>query len=185
MADRRGDPADVEQAVTPLELFFDLVFVFAITQVTGSSPHDAGVDAAGRGDRRSSPRCGRVGVLRVAGQHRGIRRGRRARRPAVDDGRAADRLAGGPARLRRGRAGLRRRLLRRARGAHRGVRRRLAGRPAAARRGRAPGDDVPPGVDAARPGRRRGRPRADRVLDRRAGGRLRRARWCAASPAGA
>src|SRR3954463_2557759 len=28
-------PDDVEQDVTPLELFFDLVFVFAITQVTG------------------------------------------------------------------------------------------------------------------------------------------------------
>ena len=36
LADRLEDtPADVEQAVTPLELFFDLVFVFAITQVTG------------------------------------------------------------------------------------------------------------------------------------------------------
>src|SRR5690242_1008250 len=28
-------PAEVEQRVTPLELFFDLVFVFAITQATG------------------------------------------------------------------------------------------------------------------------------------------------------
>jgi low temperature requirement protein LtrA len=36
VADRLEDtPADVEQDVTPLELFFDLVFVFAITQVTG------------------------------------------------------------------------------------------------------------------------------------------------------
>jgi low temperature requirement protein LtrA len=36
LADRvREEPADVEQDVTPLELFFDLVFVFAITQVTG------------------------------------------------------------------------------------------------------------------------------------------------------
>jgi low temperature requirement protein LtrA len=36
LADRLEDaPADVEQDVTPLELFFDLVFVFAITQVTG------------------------------------------------------------------------------------------------------------------------------------------------------
>jgi low temperature requirement protein LtrA len=35
LADRLEDaPADVEQEVTPLELFFDLVFVFAITQVT-------------------------------------------------------------------------------------------------------------------------------------------------------
>ncbi len=28
-------PVESEQRVTPLELFFDLVFVFAITQVTG------------------------------------------------------------------------------------------------------------------------------------------------------
>jgi low temperature requirement protein LtrA len=34
-ADRLADePAEAEQQVTPLELFFDLVFVFAITQVT-------------------------------------------------------------------------------------------------------------------------------------------------------
>jgi low temperature requirement protein LtrA len=31
----QDEPAEVEQEVTPLELFFDLVFVFAITQVTG------------------------------------------------------------------------------------------------------------------------------------------------------
>jgi low temperature requirement protein LtrA len=29
------EPEEVGQRVTPLELFFDLVFVFAITQVTG------------------------------------------------------------------------------------------------------------------------------------------------------
>src|SRR5918994_3424311 len=33
MAMEGGDPT--EQRVTPLELFFDLVFVFALTQVTG------------------------------------------------------------------------------------------------------------------------------------------------------
>src|SRR5512132_874495 len=32
---------DVEQHASPLELFFDLVFVFAITQVTGFIAHDA------------------------------------------------------------------------------------------------------------------------------------------------
>src|SRR5215217_9407980 len=32
-----GDPT--EQRVTPLELFFDLVFVFALTQVTGFLTH--------------------------------------------------------------------------------------------------------------------------------------------------
>jgi low temperature requirement protein LtrA len=36
LADRLEDkPVQAEQEVTPLELFFDLVFVFAITQVTG------------------------------------------------------------------------------------------------------------------------------------------------------
>ena len=29
------EPVEAEQRVTPLELFFDLVFVFALTQVTG------------------------------------------------------------------------------------------------------------------------------------------------------
>src|SRR6266545_77011 len=36
LADRLEDePVEVEQQVTSLELFFDLVFVFALTQVTG------------------------------------------------------------------------------------------------------------------------------------------------------
>jgi len=35
LADHVDERVDVEQDVTPLELFFDLVFVFAITQVTG------------------------------------------------------------------------------------------------------------------------------------------------------
>jgi low temperature requirement protein LtrA len=36
LADRvQAEPVQAEQQVTPLELFFDLVFVFAITQVTG------------------------------------------------------------------------------------------------------------------------------------------------------
>ena len=33
-------PVEREQRVTALELFFDLVFVFAITQVTGFLYHD-------------------------------------------------------------------------------------------------------------------------------------------------
>jgi low temperature requirement protein LtrA len=37
MGDRQ---AEREQRVTPLELFFDLVFVFAITQVTSFLSHD-------------------------------------------------------------------------------------------------------------------------------------------------
>jgi low temperature requirement protein LtrA len=35
------EPVEAEQEVTPLELFFDLVFVFAITQVTGFVSADA------------------------------------------------------------------------------------------------------------------------------------------------
>jgi low temperature requirement protein LtrA len=42
VADRVEEgPVEVEQEVSPLELFFDLVFVFAITQVTGFISHDA------------------------------------------------------------------------------------------------------------------------------------------------
>jgi low temperature requirement protein LtrA len=42
VADRLEDePVEVEQEVSPLELFFDLVLVFAITQVTGFISHDA------------------------------------------------------------------------------------------------------------------------------------------------
>jgi low temperature requirement protein LtrA len=37
----RHELVDVEQQVSPLELFFDLVFVFAITQVTGFIAHGA------------------------------------------------------------------------------------------------------------------------------------------------
>jgi low temperature requirement protein LtrA len=41
--------ADHEQRVTPLELFFDLVFVFAITQVTGLMSDDPSWQGLGRG----------------------------------------------------------------------------------------------------------------------------------------
>ena len=42
LSDRGGVPPArirVEQRATPLELFFDLVFVFALTQVTGFLSH--------------------------------------------------------------------------------------------------------------------------------------------------
>jgi low temperature requirement protein LtrA len=39
-AEARGPAAEPDQRVTPLELFFDLVFVFAITQVTAFIAHD-------------------------------------------------------------------------------------------------------------------------------------------------
>jgi low temperature requirement protein LtrA len=41
--------AHVEQRVTPLELFFDLVFVFALTQVTGLLADDPSWEGLGRG----------------------------------------------------------------------------------------------------------------------------------------
>src|ERR671924_1126998 len=41
VADRVEEQLEAEQEVSPLELFFDLVFVFAITQVTGFVAHDA------------------------------------------------------------------------------------------------------------------------------------------------
>src|ERR687888_1832157 len=41
VADRVEEPeVEAEQEVSPLELFFDLVFVFAITQVSGFVAHD-------------------------------------------------------------------------------------------------------------------------------------------------
>jgi low temperature requirement protein LtrA len=38
-----------EQRVTPLELFFDLVFVFAITRVTALMAHDLSWNSIGHG----------------------------------------------------------------------------------------------------------------------------------------
>ncbi len=49
-------PEEVEQRVTPLELFFDLVFVFAITQVTRINGRNASTGKAGR--RRQRPEAG-------------------------------------------------------------------------------------------------------------------------------
>ena len=63
-------PEAAEQRVTPLELFFDLVFVFAITQVTGYVCRTALLDAARRGPRDPGRAVVRVVRVRVAGQHR-------------------------------------------------------------------------------------------------------------------
>ncbi|HWC32441.1 MAG TPA: low temperature requirement protein A, partial [Actinomycetota bacterium] len=47
--DVAGDhEVELEHRVTPLELFFDLVFVFAITQVTGLVSHDPTWESLGR-----------------------------------------------------------------------------------------------------------------------------------------
>jgi low temperature requirement protein LtrA len=45
----RDSGVEVEQKVTPLELFFDLVFVFAFTQVTGTMSDDPTWAGLGRG----------------------------------------------------------------------------------------------------------------------------------------
>ena len=69
-ADLRAREIDTEERrVTPPELFFDLVFVFAMTQVTGllsDEPTPWGCCAGWRCSRR----CGGPGVLLVAHQHR-------------------------------------------------------------------------------------------------------------------
>jgi low temperature requirement protein LtrA len=44
----RDHEVETEHRVTPLELFFDLVFVFAITQVTGLVSHDPTWESLGR-----------------------------------------------------------------------------------------------------------------------------------------
>jgi low temperature requirement protein LtrA len=41
VAERMRDEVEADQEVSPLELFFDLVFVFVITQVSGFVSHDA------------------------------------------------------------------------------------------------------------------------------------------------
>ena len=47
--ERRAGSSDVEQRVTPLELFFDLVFVLSFTQVTASIAEDPTWGAWARG----------------------------------------------------------------------------------------------------------------------------------------
>ncbi len=166
----RSRTADVEQPVTPAR-----ALLRPRLRLRDHPGHAAfvsarpDVDAAVRGDARSSPRCGGRGSPTC-----GWPTPRRSDEGTVrvvllsPHGRDAGRLAGGPARLRRGRAGLRRsptsscaRCTSRVRAASRGdpqlrhVVVRLA-------------THVAPGGGAARRGRRRGRPRrAPRAGSRR------------------
>ena len=93
-----------EERVTPLELFFDLVFVLAVTQCTALMANDA--DLAGTAPR--PPRAGRplvvMGRLCVADERRRPRGGRRPTRDVRRDGRVPRRRACVPERLRRRRA---------------------------------------------------------------------------------
>ena len=236
---------EVEQAVSPLELFFDLVFVFAITQVSAFVSHDAGwtrlfegiailaalwfawesyvwlanTAASDEGavrvvllstmgalliaslavphafgedalvfgvayfDVRAAHIAGAsdphravvgVGVLRVAGQHRGLRRGDRARRAAVGHGRDAHRVAGRPARVRRRRGDLRRRLPGGARAASRGLRVVSRDDPQLRHVVVRMATTMLPASMLHRRGRRSGRHRAGAHVGGGAGGRLRR-----------
>ena len=72
--------AQSEQRVTPLELFFDLVLVYAITQVTELMSHDP--TWRGRRPRAARARRTLVGVdgLRLAHEHARARGGSRSAR---------------------------------------------------------------------------------------------------------
>jgi low temperature requirement protein LtrA len=68
-ASRLDEPDEVEQRVTSLELFFDLVFVFAITQVTGYVSARPSWTRLVEGLAIPCSAVGRVGELLVAGKH--------------------------------------------------------------------------------------------------------------------
>ena len=175
LADRLQDtPADVEQDVTSARALLRPRLRLRDHAGHGLRLGRPDVDAPRRGARHPHRAVVGVGVLRVAGQHRGLRRGDRARRAAVGHGRDAHRVAGRPARLRRRRGDLRRRLPGRARAAPRGLRDRLARRSAAALRRRAHGDHDAAGLPAHRRRRRAGRHRAGAHVGGGAGGGLRR-----------
>ncbi len=97
----RFRPTDEQHRVTTLELFFDLVFVFAFTQVTA-------LMADGPDSDRGAARTGAAGaalvglvLLRLARQPGPRRRGRRPGDPHRGDGRDVRGGAGDPRVLRR------------------------------------------------------------------------------------
>ena len=76
MDERELDPElghDQEEAVTPLELFFDLVFVFAITQVTAFIAKDPSWEGLVRGLMVLCRGVVGLGGVRVADRHAGHR----------------------------------------------------------------------------------------------------------------
>ena len=107
--------------VTPLELFFDLVFVLALTQCTALMADEPDLGGAGEGAARARRAVVVVGRLRLADERRRPRGGRRAARDLRRDGGAARRRALRAGGVRRGGADLRARLRRRADRAHRAV----------------------------------------------------------------
>jgi hypothetical protein len=59
-----------DASVTPLELFFDLVFVFGLTQVTALLAEDLNGHGLIRGTPRPRPDLVELGRLRLARQRR-------------------------------------------------------------------------------------------------------------------
>ena len=99
MSDTTGVDED-EHQVTPLELFFDLTFVFAMTQVTILLADDPTWGGMFRGMLVLAALWWALGRLRVADERDGRRRGRRSARHARGDGRDVRRRSGGAGRVR-------------------------------------------------------------------------------------
>ena len=68
----------VEERVTPLELFFDLVFVLALTQCTALMAHEPTWEGLAQGRARARRAVVVVGRLRVADERGRPRGGRRS-----------------------------------------------------------------------------------------------------------
>ena len=175
------DEEEAEHPVTPLELFFDLVFVFALTQVTGFMSDDPTWAGIGKGmlDSRGDLVC--VGRLRLAHQRDRPRRGLGPPGRFRRDGGDVRGRAGRATCVRQRRRAFRPRLFRGSRHAHRPLRggdpprRRSPSRVPAGENG-----DPRPGADRRRRLLRRlgpDRPLAPGARDRlRRAVRLRRAR---------
>ena len=115
-----------KESVTPLELFFDLVFVLALTQCTALMADEPTWEGLAKAMLDPRGAVVVVGRLRVADERRRPRGGRRADRDVRRDGGVPRRGAVRAGRVRRRRAAVRGRLRGRARGAHRAVRDRAA-----------------------------------------------------------
>ncbi len=92
---------DESHRVTTLELFFDLVFVFALTQVTQLMADDPTTRGTAARPGTARPALVRLVVLRVAGQPGAGGRGRPAAGDGRRDGSDVRRRAGDPGGVRR------------------------------------------------------------------------------------
>ena len=110
-----------DERVTPLELFFDLVFVLALTQCTTLIAHDADLGGHAQGPARARDAVVVVGRLRVADERRRSRGGRGAPGDLRRDGRVPRRGAVRARRVRRRGAAVRVRVRGGAHRAHRAV----------------------------------------------------------------